>query len=113
MIQRCAACGTWRHPPVPICSACHATTHRWERVSGRGRVFSYTIAHHAVHPALVERVPYNIALVELPDAGGVRLVSNLVDVPGEEVAIGLEVEVVFEEQGEVTLPRFRRVRAGG
>jgi len=40
-------------------------------------------------------------------------VSNLVDVPGEEVAIGLEVEVVFEEQGEVTLPRFRRVRAGG
>jgi hypothetical protein len=113
VIQRCAACGTWRHPPVPICSACHATTHRWERVSGRGRVFSYTIAHHAVHPALVERVPYNIALVELPDAGGVRLVSNLVDVPGEEVAIGLEVEVVFEEQGEVTLPRFRRVRAGG
>jgi len=55
-------------------------------------------------------VPYNIVLVELPDAGGVRLVSNLVDVPVEEVAVGLEVEVLFEDQGDVTLPRFRRVR---
>ena len=79
-------------------------------MSGRGRVFSYTIAHHPVHPALVDRVPYNIVLVELPDAGGVRLVSNLVDVPVEEVAVGLEVEVLFEDQGDVTLPRFRRVR---
>ena len=37
-----------------------------------------------------------------------RLVSNLQDVPVEEVRVGLEVEVVFEDQGDVTLPRFRR-----
>ena len=110
MIQRCAACGAWRHPPVPICSACHATAHRGERVSGRGRVFSYTIAYHPVHPALVERVPYNIALVELPDAGNVRLVTNLIDVPPDEVAVGLEVEVVFEDLEDATLARFRRSR---
>ena len=111
VIQRCTACGTWRHPPGPLCSACHSTAVRWERVSGRGRVFSYTVIGHAVHPSLADRVPYNVVLVELPEAGGVRLVSKLVDVAPEQVAVGLEVEVVFEDlDDETTLPRFRRLR---
>ncbi len=110
LIQRCAACGTWRHPPSPLCPACQATAVRWERASGRGRVFSWTIVHHAVHPALVGHVPYNVVLVELPDAGGVRLITNLVDVAPAELAVGLEVEVVFEDLPDATLARFRRAR---
>ena len=110
VVQRCAACGTWRHPPAPVCAACRSPDARWERVDGRGRVFSYTIVHHAVHPALADRVPYNVVLVELPDAAGVRLISNLIDVPADEMRVGLEVEVVFEDlDDEVTLPRFRRM----
>ena len=112
VIQRCTECGTWRHPPGPVCASCHASAARFERVSGRGRVFSYTLVHHPVHPALADRVPYNVALVELPDAGGVRVVTNLVDVAPGDVRVGLEVEVVFEDvDDELTLPRFRR-RAG-
>ena len=108
VIQRCARCGTWRHPPGPVCAACRSSDARFERVSGRGRVFSYTIVHHPVHPALAGRVPYNVALVELPDAGGVRIVTNLLDVPPAEVRVGCEVEVVFEDvDDELTLPRFR------
>ena len=108
VVQRCADCGSWRHPPGPVCPACHSARSAFERVSGRGRVFSYTIIHHAVHPALADRVPYNVVLVELPDAGNVRIISNLVDVPPEEVRVGLEVEVVFEEvDADLTLPRFR------
>jgi uncharacterized OB-fold protein len=110
VIQRCAVCGTWRHPPGPVCAACHATAVRWERVSGRGRVFSFTVVHHAVHPSLAGRVPYNVVLVELPDAGRVRLVTNLIDVAPAEVQVGLDVEVVFEDLEDVTLPRFRRAR---
>ncbi len=113
VVQRCAACGTWRHPPAPVCAHCHAAEARWERVGGRGRVYSYTIIHHAVHAALAERVPYNVVLVELPDAGGVRLLSNLVDVPPDELRVGLEVEVVFEDvDAELTLPRFRASPTG-
>jgi hypothetical protein len=92
-----------------VCAACHSTDATWERVSGRGRVFSYTIVHHPVHPALAERVPYNVVLVELPDAGRVRIISNLVDVAPDDVRVGLEVEVTFEDiDADVTLPRFRR-----
>ena len=108
-VQRCRACGTWRHPPSPICPACRSSAARFERVSGRGRVFSYTIVHHAVHPALAGHLPYNVVLVELPDAGGVRLISNVVDVPPTDLRVGLEVEVVFEDLDDATtLPRFRR-----
>ncbi len=110
LVQRCATCGAWRHPPAPLCASCHSTAVRWQQTSGGGRVFSYTIVHHAVHPALADRVPYNVVLVELPDAGGVRIISNLIDVPPQEVVVGLEVEVVFEDLDDVTLPRFRRAR---
>jgi hypothetical protein len=109
VVQRCGACGRWRHPPAPLCPECHAMLASFERVSGRGRVFSYTIVHHAVHPALKSHVPYNVALVELPDAGGVRLVSNVVDAAPEHLRVGLEVEVIFEDLDDVTLARFRRV----
>jgi uncharacterized OB-fold protein len=108
VIQRCAACGTWRHPPAPVCASCHATAVRWERVSGRGRVFTWTVIHHAVHPALAACVPYNVVVVELPDAAGVRLISNVVDVAPDELRVGLAIEVVFEEQGDLVLARFRR-----
>jgi len=108
VVQRCARCGTWRHPPAPLCAACHATAARFERVSGRGRVFTYTIVHHAVHPLLADRVPYNVVVVELPDAGGVHLISNLIDVPAAELRVGLEVQVGFEDLDDgVTLARFR------
>ncbi len=51
-----------------------------------------------------------MALVELPDAGGVRLVSNVIDVQPGELHVGLAVEVVFEDLEDVTLPRFRPAR---
>jgi len=111
VIQRCATCGRWRHPPGPLCPGCQSTVHQWERVSGKGRVFSYTVVHHPVHPALTGRVPYNVALIELPDAGNVRVISNVVQVEPEELAVGLEVEVVFEEQGDLVLPRFTPANA--
>ena len=111
VVQRCAACGVWRHPPAPLCARCHATACTWEPVGGRGRVFSYTWVHHPTHPALAERVPYNVALVELPEAGGVRLVSNVIVVQPGELHVGLAVEVVFEDLEDATLPRFRPVSA--
>ena len=110
VIQRCADCGTFRHTPRPVCFKCRSFNFVWQPVSGRGRIFSYTIAHHAVHPALRERVPYNVIVVELPDADGVRVVSNLVGGDEDPPQIGEEVEVVWEDVAEdISLPRFRRV----
>lgn len=108
-IQRCGACATFRHPPMPLCAACGSGAIEWAPVSGSGTVFSYTVAYHPTHPALKTAVPYNIAVVMLDDAGDVRIVSNVVDAAPEEMRIGMPVALVWEPTSDGgQLPRFRK-----
>jgi len=55
--------------------------------------------------------PYVVAIVELDDEPAVRLTTNVVDCPIDEVRIGLPVEVTFERRDDVWIPLFRPVRA--
>lgn len=107
VVQRCR-CGRYRHYPQPLCPGCHSGDWSWAPVSGRGTVYSYTITHRAFHPAWADRVPYAVATIELEE--GVRMVSDLPPEDTGQVRIGLPAEVFFDEQGPVTLPRFRLVR---
>ena len=51
----------------------------------------------------------DVDLVE--GAGGVRMISNIVDAAPEELAIGLPVEVAWEDMStDLAIPRFRIVR---
>jgi uncharacterized OB-fold protein len=113
VIQRCEACGAFRHPPSPVCWRCRSFPHAWVPSAGRGTVFSHAVVHRAFLPELAAHVPYTVVVVALDDVPGVRLVSNLIDAAPDEPAIGLPVEVVFEDvTPEVTVPRFRVRRAG-
>jgi len=106
VVQRCGACGARRFPAREICTRCLSREAGWERVSGRGTVFSVAIVHQALHPGFVADVPYAVVVVELEE--GPRIVSNLLGVTPHDVRIGLPVEVVFEDATpEVTLPKFR------
>jgi hypothetical protein len=107
-IQRCASCGRHRHPPMPRCPACRSREVEWHRVSGEGEVFSYTIVHHAVHPALRSAVPFNVVVVLLDGTGDVRLVSNVIDAKPEELVVGLRVSLVWDAIPGGALPRFRK-----
>ncbi|KCZ45740.1 Zn-ribbon domain-containing OB-fold protein [Hyphomonas sp. CY54-11-8] len=75
-----------------------------EPVSGRGRVVSFTINHQAWAPGLV--VPFVIAIVELVEQTGLRFLSNIVNCDPDDVLIGMEVVVVFEQIEDVWLPLF-------
>lgn len=106
VVQRCASCRTFRHPPRPMCPACASSDAAFERVSGRGRVWSWVVAHPPVLPAFAGRAPYNVAVVELDE--GVRMIGNLLGV--SEIAEGLPVEVVFEDVEEgVALPQWKPI----
>jgi uncharacterized OB-fold protein len=108
--QRCADCGAWRHVPREMCAECGSAKWKWTRSSGRGSVFTWTVAARAMHPAFADDVPFAPAVIELDE--GVRLLSRVVDCPPEELEIGMPVEVVFEDVApEITLPKFRRTRA--
>lgn len=105
-VQRCSSCGRWRHPPRPMCPACGSFEHAFEEVSGRARIWSWVIAHPPVLPAFAEKAPYNVVVVELDE--GVRMIGNLLDVPDEEIAEGMQVTVTFEDVAEgVALPAWR------
>ncbi len=105
--QRCGDCGAWRHVPREMCPDCGSWSWEWARSSGRGRVFTWTVVARALHPAFQDACPYAPAVIELEE--GVRILSEVVDCPPQELEIDTPVEVVFDDvTEEVTLPRFRR-----
>ncbi|HLG74140.1 MAG TPA: Zn-ribbon domain-containing OB-fold protein [Chloroflexota bacterium] len=110
-VQQCSACGRFRWPPRGFCPACFSWEHTWARLSGRGTVHSFSVVHHVVNPAFKAEAPYVVALISLEGTEGhVKLASNVVGCPWEEVRVGMEVEVVFQELNEdITLPKFRPV----
>jgi uncharacterized OB-fold protein len=92
VVRACAACGAFLHLPRAYCRTCGSWEGRWAPVSGRGHLYSWTVAEHQVHPAYP--VPYTIVLVELDDAPGVRLIGSL---PGSPQLIeGMPMQVRFD-----------------
>ncbi|QTZ96097.1 Zn-ribbon domain-containing OB-fold protein [Streptomyces auratus] len=114
-IQACDDCGTLRFPPRPCCPHCQSFAARWQKMSGRGRIWSYVLPHPPLLPAYAALPGYNAIVVELAEAPRIRLVGNLVtaaDAPLNSVApsrlrIGAPVKAAFHTLPEgVTVPRW-------
>jgi uncharacterized OB-fold protein len=101
---RCQLCGYFIHPPTPICPRCHSKDLRAEAVSGQARVLTYTINHQPWYPGL--RVPFVLAIVELPEQDDLRLTTNIVGCEPDEVTIGMPVQVTFHHYEDIWLPFF-------
>jgi uncharacterized OB-fold protein len=103
-VQRCRGCRTWQWGPEWICHRCLGFDLEWTTVEPRGTIYSWERSWHPVHPALRGHGPYVVVLVELPHAGGVRMIGNLLGDPLRAVEIGAPVEAVFEPHEDVTPP---------
>lgn len=104
VIQRCTSCKALRHPPGPCCPRCRSFDWDTVEAAGRGRVYSYVVAHHPRHPAF--DFPLVIAVVELEE--GTRLTTNLVHVAPKDVHVDLPVSLDWlVADAELTLPVFR------
>jgi hypothetical protein len=107
VVPRCTNCATFRFPPSPFCWNCTHQDVDLVEVAGTGTVYTYTVARHAVVPDLADYVPYVVAVVELDDAPGVRMIVNIVESDPETVRIGDRVRIVWDDiDDEVTIPRF-------
>jgi uncharacterized OB-fold protein len=51
LVQACTVCGQRRIPPRPMCFVCRALSHAWHKVSGRGTIWSFVVAHPPLLPA--------------------------------------------------------------
>jgi len=104
MVQRCKACKTYQWGPEWLCYKCHSFDMGWEEVAPKGVIYSWERAWHPVHPALKDHGPYIVVLVELPHAGNIRMIGNLLGDPKQDIKIGANVEAVFEHHDASKLP---------
>jgi uncharacterized OB-fold protein len=105
VMPHCVACGTYRWPPGPFCPACSSQQVAWTD-AGQGRIYSYTIipgrpsAHNAAPGCIVP------ALIEFPQAAGMRLLAAIVDTPLSHIKVGAPVSVGFSRAANGNVPVF-------
>jgi len=105
LVQRCRACGARQHYPRGICASCWSNDLEWQASSGRGTVYTFTVTHRTQARGFKDEVPYVVAWVELEE--GVQLLTNVVGCDPSRVAIGMPVQVTFEEAAPgVSIPHF-------
>jgi len=110
-IQCCNACSAIQHPPEVVCMSCGSDDSGWRESEGAGRIESFALVHHPVHPALADQCPYTVVVVSLDDLPGVHVVGNLRGDAPATLAIGQPVRAVFEhvedpEHGTLEIPQW-------
>ena len=107
-LQKCGDCSKFVFYPRSVCPHCGSRNLAWTAVSGKGKVYGFTISHQKGMPGFGADAPYTIALIELDE--GVRLMTNLVGVAADPalIKVGMDVVVQYEDVTDaVTLPKFR------
>ena len=111
-IKKCGDCNTFQAYPQKNCGNCLSRNNIWIRVSGKGKIYSYTEVRQTPGPAFAADVPFVLAFVELDEADGIRIMSRIVDVDPRDVYIEMPVQVVFERRedeatGAYAVPNFK------
>lgn len=87
-VQRCESCARLVWYPRFVCPHCGGSSLGWEKLCGDGVVYAVSVHHRAALPALADKVPYSVVLVDLDE--GVRMMSNVFGPPptvGDRVTV--------------------------
>lgn len=108
VVQQCTSCESVVYPPRIACPHCFADV-EWIESEGTGKVFTYGVVHRPSKPQVFDqRAPLITAVIELTEGG--KILTNLVECDPEDVQIGMEVRVLFEEIAEqISIPQFTPV----
>lgn len=107
-IQRCDDCKRHVFYPRALCPHCGSAALTWVEASGRGTIYTFTVARKPTLPTFT--CPYVIAIVEL--AEGPHVTTNIVECDPDKVRVGDPVEAVFQDADDkITLVHFRPARA--
>jgi uncharacterized OB-fold protein len=106
LLPRCDDCGDTFWYPRLVCPFCGSQSVHYAESSGLGTVYSFTVIRRG-HGPYREKAPYVLAMIQLDD--GPIMMSNVVGVDPDNVAIDTPVQVIFEragDDGEDAIPRF-------
>ena len=82
----------------------------WREISGRGTLYSFTVARRPVGPHFTDAVPLLTAIVEWDE--GPRFSTELVNIAPEDIKIGMRVRPVFVDyrgdhpEHDITMLRY-------
>ena len=106
VMPRCKTCSELFFYPRELCPTCLSPELEWVPVSGKGRVYSYTVVHQPAHPSFREDAPHVFAIIQLDESPW--MIANIVGCPIEEVEVDMRVTVAFDDvTPDVTLVRFK------
>ncbi len=100
VLQTCTACNRRQYPPEPTCAQCHSATNlEWQPAKEpvRGTIYGYCVMYDSRLIPLHEDQPFNIAVIKLKEDPDIVFLSHLPGTPPDEVPVGGEVELFFEE----------------
>ena len=111
LVQWCNACDQPVFFPRETCPICLGADLGWRPSEGGGSVYTYTVEHKPMNPALGGGGPYVVALVDLEE--GIRVMSNVVGCQPDKVEVGMPVRVTWEELSDGRrLPLFEPAQEG-
>jgi uncharacterized OB-fold protein len=102
LVQRCRSTGMYQWFPRAHSVHDVSADVEWVEASGKGTVYTYSVVERS--PFDDVEAPYVFAIVELEE--GVRLATNIVGTPPEDVHIGMPVRIAFQPRGDHTLAYF-------
>jgi uncharacterized protein len=106
VMPRCTTCDHLFFYPRSECPRCLSNHLEWVRVSGRGRLHTYTIVYQPANAAFRDDTPYIYAVVQLDE--GPRMVSNVVQCDLDAVKVDMPLEAIFDDvTPECTLVKFK------
>ena len=106
VIPRCTRCDRLFWYPRAECPICFSNNLEWVKVSGRGRLHTFTIVRQRANPAFNDAVPYAYAVVQLDE--GPRMVSNVVGCEVDDLKVDMPLVAVFDQvTPEWTLVKFK------
>ncbi len=107
-LPSCSICGRWQWYPFETVRCCHQNAGlEWKRVPKTGTVFTFASVERCFLPASTESIaPYVVALVELDDTPGPRIVTLLTNLNNHEPQIGMRVRLSPIPMLTHTLPAF-------
>lgn len=102
--QCCNRCNNAWLPARTECPKCLAAEWTWKTASGKAKLISWVIYHHAYHPWFAKKLPYNVSVVQLVE--GPRLISNVI-ATGKPMRIDMPLQLIIEREADVALARFK------
>jgi len=109
VIQECEICNRMQNPPEDKCWECDSPDNLiWREVQGRGTIDGYVVIYDSRLEAFWDQQPYNVAIINLLDNPDIKFFSNLPGTPVDQVPVGSQVQVEFEQVApDQFIPQWR------